>query len=114
MDGQNTIVPLYIIAADAGYLSNPVQTNDLFIAMAERYEIVVDFSAYAGKNLTMKNSRDVMADEDYFGTDRVMQFRVGKTVSDTSRNGPLPSVLRDLGAPPARNGVDRSFTFERT
>lgn len=82
--------------------------------MAERYEIVVDFAAYAGKNMTLKNDRKVMADEDYFGTDRVMQFRVGSTVSDTSGNGPLPTVLRDLGAPPPKNGVDRSFRFERT
>lgn len=82
--------------------------------MAERYEIVVDFAAYAGRNVTMMNSRDVMADEDYAGTDRVMRFVVGTTVTDTSNNGALPAVLADLAIPPPKSTVDRTFRFERT
>lgn len=82
--------------------------------MAERYEIVVDFSKYAGKNITMKNSRDVMQDEDYGGTDRVMQFRVRPQVLDNTNNGPLPSQLANITWPAPRTTVDRHFKFERT
>lgn len=106
-------VPFHVIGADTGLLTKPVQTDNLEISMAERWEIVIDFSAYAGKNITVKNARDVQADEDYNSTDKVMQFVVGKTVSSTANNGALPSSLRTVPFPPTKNGVDRSFKFEK-
>lgn len=53
-------VPLVftVVGADAGYLDHPVPSKSLVIAMAERYEIVIDFALYQGKNLTLMNSRD--------------------------------------------------------
>lgn len=101
-----------VIASDAGLLSSPVQTNLLHISMAERWEIVVDFSQYAGKNITMKNERNVQADEDYNSTDKVMRFVVGNKV-DSDQNNNLPSSLRSVPFPPNKAGVDRSFKFER-
>lgn len=82
--------------------------------MAERWEIVVDFSAYAGKNVTVKNARDVQADEDYNSTDKIMRFVVGSKVSSTAGNGPLPGSLRSVPFPPMKSGVDRTFKFGRT
>ena len=82
--------------------------------MAERWEIVVDFSTYSGKNVTMKNARDVQADEDYNSTDKVMRFVVGTSVSDTAGNGALPGSLRTVPFPPKKSGIDRSFKFGRT
>jgi bilirubin oxidase len=107
-------VPFHVIAADTGLMSKPVQTDNLEISMAERWEIVVDFSAYAGKNVTMKNARDVQADEDYNSTDKVMRFVVGKSVSSTAGNGALPGSLRTVPFPPKKSGIDRSFKFGRT
>jgi hypothetical protein len=95
-------------------MTKPVQSDNLEISMAERWEIVVDFSAYAGKNITMKNARDVQADEDYNSTDKVMRFVVGTTVSSTAGNGALPGALRTVPFPPKKSGIDRSFKFERT
>lgn len=82
--------------------------------MAERYDIIFDFESYKGKNITMKNARDVMADEDYAGTDRVMQFIVGNTVTDSSNNGGAPSSLANLNLPASKTKVDHHFKFERT
>ncbi|KAF2869507.1 oxidase cueO precursor [Massariosphaeria phaeospora] len=107
-------VPFHVIAADAGLLTKPVQSDTLEIAMAERWEIVIDFSAYAGKNITVKNSRDVQADEDYNSTDKVMRFVVGKDVSSQANNGPLPPSLRTVKFPPKKDTVDRHFKFERS
>ncbi|CAI6280925.1 unnamed protein product [Periconia digitata] len=111
---DNKKIPFHVVGSDAGLLTKPVQTDNLEISMAERWEVVVDFSAYAGKNITVKNARDVQADEDYNSTDKVMRFVVGKSVSSTENNGNLPSTLRTVPMPPNKSGVDRKFKFERS
>lgn len=111
--GSTTPIPFTVIASDAGYLTQPVVTSSLYISMAERYEIVIDFAAFAGQNLILRNARDVMADEDYNGTNRVMQFRVGTTVTDTTNNGAIPSSLATVAFPTPKTTIDRSFRFER-
>ncbi|KAJ4346273.1 hypothetical protein N0V95_005538 [Ascochyta clinopodiicola] len=111
-DGKT--IPFHVIGADTGLLTKPVQTSNLEISMAERWEVVFDFSQYAGKNVTLKNGRDVQHDEDYAATDKVMQFVVGKDVSSQAGNGNLPSSLRNVPFPPKKSGIDRSFKFGRT
>jgi bilirubin oxidase len=39
----NTRLTFTVVGADAGYLSNSVTTTSLVIAMAERYEIVIEY-----------------------------------------------------------------------
>jgi bilirubin oxidase len=113
-DDAGKKVPIQVIASDAGLMTKPVQTDNLEISMAERWEVIIDFSAYQGKNITIKNARDVQADEDYNSTDKVMRFVVGSTVTSTANNGNLPSTLRSVPFPPRKSGVDRTFKFERT
>jgi hypothetical protein len=55
-----------------------------------------------------------MKDDDFAGTDRVMQFVVGNTVTDSSNNGVPPDPLASLDLQPSKSSVDRSFRFERT
>jgi len=112
VDGK--AIPFDVIGADTGLLTKPVQSSSLEISMAERWEVVFDFEKYAGKNVTLKNGRDVQHDEDYNSTDKVMQFVVGSTVTDSSNNGALPSTLRAVPFPPKKNGVDRSFKFGKS
>lgn len=112
VDGK--VIDFPVIGADTGLLTKPVQTSNLEISMAERWEVVFDFSEFAGMNVTLKNDRDVQHHEDYNFTDKVMQFAVGKDVSDTSNDGDLPDSLRTVPFPPKRSGVDRSFKFGRT
>jgi bilirubin oxidase len=112
-DNNSKKLPFHVIGADTGLMTKPVQSDNLEISMAERWEIVVDFSAYAGKNVTMKNARDVQADEDYNSTDKVMRFVVGTQVTSTEGNGALPSSLRTVPFPPRKTGIDKSFKFER-
>jgi FtsP/CotA-like multicopper oxidase with cupredoxin domain len=91
-----------------------VQANDLYISMAERWEVVFDFSSFAGKKITLRNVKGFAPDSDFDGTDRVMQFRVGSTVSSQVGNGAVPSFLRTVEYPPPKTGIDRKFTFERS
>jgi len=109
-----TRIPFAVIGSDAGLLASPVDTTQLDISMAERWEVVFDFAKYAGQNITLKNTGKVAADDDYIATDRVMKFVVGDTVKDDKNNGPLPANLRNVPLPPARSTIDRSYKFERS
>ncbi|KAK3936823.1 bilirubin oxidase [Diplogelasinospora grovesii] len=108
---QGTKLEFNVISSDAGLLSGAQKVKDLYISMAERYEIVMDFSNYKGENVTLRNARDVGADKDYPETDKVMKF----IVSDDSVNDPssVPSSLRAIPYPPDTGKVDRHFRFER-
>jgi bilirubin oxidase len=115
VDDSGKAVPFTMVGSDTGLLTKPVTTSSIDIAMAERWEMIFDFSAFAGKNITVKNGRDVQHDEDYNSTDKVMRFVVGKDVSDTSNNGNPPSSLRTVPFPPNNSGkIDRTFKFHRS
>ena len=94
-------------------LSRPVKTDTIAFSNGERYDIVVDFSAYKGQNVTMRNSRGMAEAVDYAATDLVMRFVVGESVTDSSNNGDVPSSLRHIPPPPTKNAADKDFTFER-
>ena len=83
--------------------------------MAERYEIIIDFAAYAGKSLILMNERDFQTNPDYPATDRVIKYVVGTTVSSTDGNGAVPTTrhLSTLNTPKSDTTVDHEFTFER-
>lgn len=69
----DTKLPFQVIASDAGLLEKPIQTDELIIAVAERYEIVFDFSKYAGETLEMRNVPkvdDLGVDDDFENTDK--------------------------------------------
>lgn len=108
-----TKLPFDVIASDAGLLTSPQRVSELYLSMAERYEVVIDFALYKGENVTLRNARDVGADDDYPDTDKVMKFIVSpsSTVNDPSR---VPSSLRSVPFPPTRSTVDQHFKFERS
>lgn len=111
----STKLPFQVIGSDAGLLSKPVQTNDMKVAVAERYEIVIDFSLYKGQTIFMRNIQDaggVGVDEEYDNTDKIMKFVVGSTtVTDTSK---VPTTLRTVPFPPSSSGIDHHFRFHRS
>ncbi|KAF2470226.1 uncharacterized protein BDR25DRAFT_226954 [Lindgomyces ingoldianus] len=106
------IIDFNVIASDGGLFAHPVETTNLQISMGERYEIIVDFSNYGGKNITMKNARGMGENIDYVATDMVMRFTVGNSVSNNSNNN-LPSNLVHVPFPPDKTEADKDFTFER-
>jgi bilirubin oxidase len=103
-----------VVGSNAGLLLNPVQAQQLGISMAERYEVVMDFSLYKNSNVTLRNNRKVAADTDYLHTDKIMQFVVGNTVSDSSKSEDLPIKLRDVQFPPAHAPIEHEYEFQRT
>ena len=69
-------VPMTVIGTDPGLVPKPQVVTSLRHGMAERYEIVIDFSKYKGAKLTLKN-RSPKNNIDYSTMSEVMQFRVG-------------------------------------
>lgn len=110
-DAPNTRLDFTVVGADAGYLSQPVVTKYVIIAMAERYEIVIDFDKYEGKNLTLMNERSFQTNPDFPASDKVIRFVVGKKTSDDG-NGNIPNPLASLAIPEQHTTIDHSFTFE--
>lgn len=88
----------------------------MYISMAERYEIVIDFSAYRGQTIDLRNvaeTNDVGDEDEYAHTLEIMRFFVSNTaVEDPST---VPSALREVPFPPQQNDiVRRHFKFERS
>ena len=99
--------PLTIIGTDAALLPEPVQVSSYRHGMAERYEVVIDFSRFAtGTKITLQNTA---ADADMRD---VMQFVVGAATGPAL---PLPLKLNDVVFPQERAVVQtRDFKFDRS
>jgi FtsP/CotA-like multicopper oxidase with cupredoxin domain len=108
--------PITVIGSDGGFLPTPVQTRSLFMAQAERYDIVIDFAKYpVGTQIVLRNT----VAPDPFGDPvdpalirEVMRFDVVAkgpapdfTVPTTIATGPLPDPNAAL--------LTRRFVFER-
>jgi bilirubin oxidase len=109
-----TKLNMKVVGSDAGLLTKPVDTTQLDISMAERWEVVFDFSAYKNQNVTLRSNAKVADVDPYLHTDKVMRFVVGDTVNSTEKNDELPAKLRDVPFPPNKQGVDHAFEFQRT
>ncbi|KAK5132087.1 hypothetical protein LTR08_000337 [Meristemomyces frigidus] len=112
-DPSGNWIPFQVIASDSGLFGGPVSTSDVTISMGERYEVVIDFADYAGKNITLGNNMQNGQVTEYDNTDQVMMFVVGNDVSDSSNNGAVPSTLNgNIQWPAQRTTVDHTFNFQ--
>jgi FtsP/CotA-like multicopper oxidase with cupredoxin domain len=50
-----TTIPFFVIANDGNLLPNPVQVNSVRIGVAERVDIIIDFTKFAGQTLHLEN-----------------------------------------------------------
>lgn len=111
---EGTRINFKVVGSDAGLLLNPVDTTQLDISMAERWEVVVDFSPYKNSNVTLRSNKNVADNTPYLNTDKVMRFVVGDSAPNQDNNGDLPAKLRDVPFPPAHATVEHQFEFQRT
>jgi FtsP/CotA-like multicopper oxidase with cupredoxin domain len=96
--------PLVQIATDGGLLPAPVQSPAIRLAMAERVEVVIDFSVYPiGTQIVLKN----LAATGALG--EIMRFDVDRREPDASS---VPEILRPLEVIPESVAVrTRTFVF---
>src|SRR3954452_8061988 len=84
--------PLIVIGTDGGLMPEPQYCSHVKVGMAERYEIVIDFSKYRpGQQVVLRNTSP-KDNIDYDTTGVVMAFEVDGIVSDT-RNNEVPAQL---------------------
>ena len=94
------------VGSDQGLLPGPVAHSEIDIAQAERFDVIVDFSAYpVGTEVTLVNGFGAG------GTAQVMRFVVARGGKEASR---IPSKLADF-RPLSRSdaAVEREFRFAR-
>jgi len=108
------------IGSDGGFLATPAVLNDpsnpnsprLILAPAERADVIIDFSKFAGRNfLLQNNSRDIGEVETT--VPEVMLFKVGTSVSspDTST---LPAQMAPIQRmDPAAAALTRQIVFSQ-
>ncbi|KAK4462353.1 multicopper oxidase, partial [Cladorrhinum samala] len=112
----NSKLPFKVIASDSGLLTEPIQVSNIYIAMAERYEIVIDFSRLAGQTIELRNFYKAGGggvEDDYMGTHQVMQFNVARL--GAKDNSTVPGELRAVPFPSSTNRtVAHAFKFRLT
>jgi spore coat protein A, manganese oxidase len=95
--------PLWQIGAEGGMWDIPIPVRRLVLAPAERADVIVDFSGFAGQTLVLKNhnpSKPVVTPAP--SLEQVMQIRVGTSVTHRGpRSVPasLPGRSADLHDP---------------
>jgi spore coat protein A, manganese oxidase len=91
------------IGAEGGMWDIPVRTRRLLLAPADRADVLVDFSRFAGARLMMMNHRPPRpVSNPAPQLPQVMQIRVGTTVSQpgpTTIPSSLPGRAANLGSP---------------
>ncbi|MEA2155386.1 MAG: hypothetical protein QOE11_1526 [Solirubrobacteraceae bacterium] len=108
--------PLIVIATDGGLMPHPMAVSRLKTGMAERYEVVIDFSKYQiGQRVVMQNVSPAN-NIDFDTTGVVMAFDVVADADDTSGN----EIPLDLNPNTALMGLTeadalrtRRFEFKR-
>jgi spore coat protein A, manganese oxidase len=75
--------PFQTIGSDQGFLAAPLPMKSLTLTPGERVDIVMDFSAYAGRTIYLKSS-----------TSPIMQIRVSADTANKTTS--LPTKLRSI------------------
>lgn len=102
---------LTVIGTDSGLMSAPVNTKDMRLAMAERYDLIIDFSQYPIGTQVVLQNLGLPNNDDFGNTNKIMRFDVVRQESD---NSSIPSTLRNIQFIPESLAVrTRDFTFEQ-
>jgi spore coat protein A len=115
----------WVIGNDTGLLNTPVSLTQLTIGPGERYDLVVDFAAFAGSQLIMRNNARVPFPKGATVNSKldgqIMAFNVGATVTGPGPVAPLTPTtnLRPLANPvpvpnPAGARTRQLMLFEAT
>ncbi len=118
---DETATDLILIGNDGNLLNQAVPDENVTIAPAERFDVVIDFSDFRhGDRVNLMNIADQTSGKGRTGVfapmtsnyaQKVMQFRVvGPRVPDPSR---IPAVMREKPAiPESEIACERTFVFD--
>jgi len=108
--------PLTVIATDGGLMPHPQPCAHVKVGMAERYEVVIDFSKYKpGQRVVIRNDSP-KNNIDFETSGVVMAFEVGALVSSSANNAvpqDLNPNMKVMGLTAADAVRTRHLRFER-
>lgn len=109
--------PFVQIASDGNLLEAPVRRGSILVAVAERYDFVLDFREFAAEGDLVEVYNRLEQVDGRKPTGKllspgmpVLQFRVGATVYDPSR---VPARLREQPPTNVPIAMERTFKFGR-
>jgi spore coat protein A len=111
-----SIVSFHQIGSDGGLLASAAELNKVLLGPAERADIIVDFSAFAGRTITLSNSAPspypgwTMFRAEYPPLNELMQFRVGRSTGG-GKTFSMPSPVQLARINPADAVVTRDFVL---
>jgi FtsP/CotA-like multicopper oxidase with cupredoxin domain len=120
--GSNTQIPFWHIATDGNLLPKPINVQSFILGVAQRADVIIDFSKWAGKTLYLENRMEQFDGRGPTGNtlpagsgNFLLQFRVGTSVSHADASAD-PSTMKFYSLPDktAAPRVTRTFRFERT
>ncbi|WP_136440132.1 multicopper oxidase domain-containing protein [Pacificoceanicola onchidii] len=105
--------PITVIASDGGFLSSPVEAASILMSPGERYEILVDMSAFETNALTVDFSGGGGFLASLFGGNQAQTALTLTRAAEKGFTGSMPKSLATL-APPKRSDatVTRSFALQ--
>jgi spore coat protein A, manganese oxidase len=112
-------IQMLVVGTDGGLTERAIPTTSLRIGMAERYEVVIDFAAHAGKTLLLRNTNP-KNNVSFARTNQVMLFEVatGTPTHPNRRRIVAGDVLHPKPPSeelePTADMVRRSLRFRRT
>lgn len=84
--------PIHLIGTDGGFVPAPVRLDDITIGPAERFDVVIDFDDFEGRDFVLSNdAKAPFPDGDDIIPAEVMLFKVGH--SSGHDTGSLPHSL---------------------
>src|SRR5262245_12988338 len=118
----STRIPFFVIANDGNLLPTPVQVESFTLGVAERMDIIVDFSKLPG-NPSIVRLENRLIQKDGRGPDdelraagrgdQLLEFRIGEAVADSSVDPATRPHFLDLPDTNQEIRVTRTFRFER-
>jgi spore coat protein A, manganese oxidase len=112
------LVAFHQIGSDGGFLAAPVPISKLLLAPAERADLIVDFSGFEGRTITLEND----APSPYPGwamlmaqpapLNELMQFHVTRPLAPNPRLFSLPPAVPIERFDPAEAVVTRDFVLK--
>ncbi|MBV9070706.1 MAG: multicopper oxidase domain-containing protein [Acidobacteria bacterium] len=123
LTSPSTPQPFYQISNDGNLLPHPVQVPAVAMGVAERSDVIIDFSQYAGKTLYLENRLDQPNGQGgptgsvVAGGQGFLMLKIivdGPVVADNSINPATLPAYYALPSVSATPRLQRSFNFDQT
>jgi FtsP/CotA-like multicopper oxidase with cupredoxin domain len=123
LDRPNQQIPFWIISNDGNLLPKPIQATSVRIGVAERFDIIVDFSQIPNNPSRIYLENRLRQDDGRGPSNEILpagqgnlllEFRIGEPAPDNSVDpATLPTFYEVPVINPADSRITRTFEFER-